>query len=354
MNQSYLLLALFASFFLFSCSEPNQENENNQILGSSDIKPVIVIHGGAGFMNPNLPDSIVVLYESALGKSLDIGYSILEKGGLAIDAVKAAVNVLENDSLFNAGRGAVLTHEAQPSLDASIMDGNSLNAGAVAGVSTVKNPVDLALKVMHFSEHVLLSGKGAELFATQFTDLELVDPNYFITQRKLGALKRAINSEITQKERLSENDELLEKKFGTVGAVALDANGNIAAATSTGGMTNKKNGRIGDSPLIGSGNYADNKSAGVSCTGHGEYFIKVGVAKEICDRMQFGHQSLQEATENTLKKVEELGGSGGLISIDSQGNIALIFNTGSMLRGYVDKNGNKSVAIYGQSEFISM
>jgi len=300
----------------------------------------IVIHGGAGNITPaNLAPEKQALYEASLSKALGIGYAILTDGGSSEEAVKSVIIHLENDTLFNAGRGAVLTHNQQVSHDASIMTGNDLNAGAIAGTSRIKNPILGALAVKDYSKHVFLSDTGAEDFA-ESQKLEMVDPSYFITDRRVKQLHLIIKDE--NKNSGYYSDPFTGNgKFGTVGCVAIDQNGNITAATSTGGMMNKKNGRIGDSPIIGAGTYADNSTCGVSCTGHGEYFIRIGVAKEISDQIKYGNASLNDAAQNTIfNSLENLGGTGGIIAIDTDGNIVIKFNTSGMFRAW-QKEGDK-------------
>jgi len=271
-----------------------------------------------------------------LAEAVDIGYAILEKGGTSLDAVEAVVQRLEDDSLFNAGKGSVFNSEGKVELDASIMDGNTLKAGAVAGVHHVKNPIRLARTVMEKSEHVFFIGDGAEKFAQEH-GLELVDESYFFTEARWQSLQKA-----KAKESLTEKE-----KHGTVGAVALDQHGNLAAATSTGGMTNKKFGRIGDSPIIGAGTYADNETCAISATGHGEYFIRAVVAHDIASLMRYKGLSLQAAAEEVvMNKLAKLGGTGGIIAIDRNANIAMPFNTDGMYRAYKVHGGNTFVAIY--------
>jgi beta-aspartyl-peptidase (threonine type) len=269
----------------------------------------------------------------------------LEKGGTALDAVEATVKILENNPLFNAGKGAVFTNEGVNELDAAIMDGKTLAAGSIAGVKTIKNPITAARAVMEKSEHVLLSGRGAEAFAAA-QGIEIVDPSYFYTPERWKGLQRAKQRDsIDQLKKAGQiayvtdiEEQRRKDKYGTVGAVALDTHGNLAAATSTGGMTNKKWGRIGDAPIIGSGTYANNNTVAISCTGWGEYFLRLVMAKSISDRMEFGGQSLAQASETlVMKELPALGGDGGLIAVDKNGNIALPFCTEGMYRGFIKK-----------------
>jgi len=300
----------------------------------------IAIHGGAGtILKKSLTEEKEKAYKSALQDALDAGYAILAAGGKALDAVQAAVVSLEDCPLFNAGKGSVFTHDEKHEMDASIMDGSSLNAGAVAGVRNVRNPVLLARAVMEKSEFVLLSGKGAEEFAKS-VQLPFETDDYFFSQFRYDQLKEIIGSEKTILDHS-------EKKFGTVGAVALDGNGNLAAATSTGGMTNKRYGRIGDTPVIGSGTYANNKTCAVSCTGHGEFFLRSVVAYDISCLMEYKGMSLRQACEKVvMEKLVSIGGEGGIVAVDSNGNHALVFNSEGMYRGMRDSSGQNLTAIY--------
>ena len=313
-------------------------------------KPVaIVVHGGAGTIK-NLTEEDKTKYITKLHEALRTGHNILKNNGSSLDAVQAAVKILEDSPLFNAGKGAVYTHSEQHELDASIMDGKTLSAGAVAGVKTVKNPIELARAVMDKSKHVMLVGSGAQEFAKR-VGVELVENSYFDTESRLQQLKKikTKNTEFnfSALNNAAENNNDDEKKWGTVGAVALDQNGNLAAATSTGGMTNKQFGRVGDSPVIGAGTYANNQSCAVSATGHGEYFIRSVVAYDICALKLYKKMSLQQAAKTVIhKKLLELGGKGGVIALDVDGNIVAEFNTPGMYRGFIDKSGNIEAAIY--------
>ncbi len=303
------------------------------------MKPhfAIAVHGGAGtILKSSISPEQDAQYRARLALAVETGYAILERGGTSLDAVEAVVQLLEDDSLFNAGKGAVFNSEGKVELDASIMDGRTLKAGAVAGLHHVKNPICLARTVMEKSEHVFLIGEGAEQFAKS-QNLELVDESYFFTEARWQSLQKAkAKQSLTEKE-----------KHGTVGAVALDQHGNLAAATSTGGMTNKKFGRIGDSPIIGAGTYADNETCAISATGHGEYFIRAVVAHDIASLMRYKHLSLQEAANDVvLRKLAALGGTGGIIAIDRNANIAMPFNTEGMYRAYKVQGGKTFVAIY--------
>jgi beta-aspartyl-peptidase (threonine type) len=306
----------------------------------------IVIHGGAGTIRRgDLTPELEAEYRAALEKALSAGHVVLRQGGSSLDAVVAAVQALEDAPLFNAGKGAVFTSEGTNELDAAIMDGKTLMAGAVAGVKRVRSPIALARTVMENSPHVMMAGAGAEIFAAE-QGLELVDPSYFFTQRRWDALQRA-KAEETGPEVTALSRDPDDRKFGTVGAVALDGEGNLAAATSTGGMTNKKFGRIGDAPIIGAGTYANNQSCAVSATGHGEYFIRATVAHDICARVAYGGLSLQEAADQVvMKELVEMGGEGGIIALDRKGNIAMPFNSEGMYRGSIDKAGTMVIQIY--------
>lgn len=304
----------------------------------------LVIHGGAGSISKeNVSPEQEKAYRQKLNEALEAGYTILENGGSSVTAVTTAIQILEESPLFNAGRGAVLTSEGRPELDASIMDGKTGLAGAVAGVSIIKSPILAAKAVMLHSPHVMLAGAGAEAFAREL-GLELVDPSYFIEERRLEQLKRI-------KEREMEEGSIAvpdrSEKFGTVGAVALDKEGNLAAGTSTGGMTNKRFGRVGDSPIIGAGTYADNTTCAVSATGHGEFFIRNVVAYDIAALMNYTNISLKEAAEEVvMKKLVKKGGEGGVIAIDHEGNIAMPFNSEGMFRGFILEKNKPQVFLY--------
>lgn len=299
----------------------------------------LVIHGGAGSMRPKNgdPDHHAKAREG-LRAALDAGARILEKGGSALDAAEASVRVLEDDPCFNAGRGSVLTSEGTIELDAAIMDGRNRRAGAVAGLTTTRAPISLARKLMEQGPHVFLSGHGADRFADD-AGLEQVDNSWFVTE-----------------ERRRQLDELMasggfdaEVKYGTVGAVAVDAESHVAAATSTGGLTAKRWGRIGDSPLIGAGTYADDRSAAISATGSGEYFIRAVAAHQLAERVRLGGQSLQAALDGVLADIRDLGGTGGLIAVGPSGEAALGFTTPAMYRGVAGAN-SRTVAIYAEDE----
>jgi beta-aspartyl-peptidase (threonine type) len=297
----------------------------------------IVIHGGAGrIVKENMSAEREAEYSNKLKEVLETGYKILAEGGSALDAVETVIKLMEDSPLFNAGKGAVLTEKGVAELDASIMDGKTLSAGAVAGIKHVKSPITLARLVMEKSPHVMMISDGAEEFAKQ-NGLEMVDNEYFITKERWESYQRALQREEEKKR---------AEKHGTVGAVALDKEGNIAAGTSTGGMMMKKFGRVGDAPIIGAGTYANNNTCGVSATGSGEYFIRVGVAKDISSLIEYKGMTLKSASEEVIKKVEDLGGSGGVICLDKFGNIAMPFNTEGMYRGFYLSGGNPVVKMY--------
>jgi len=309
--------------------------------GSDGDSPMIsiAIHGGAGVITRSsmTPDEEAA-YRADLGRALDAGYEVLASGGDSLDAVTAAVRLLEDSPLFNAGRGAVFNHEGINELDASIMDGRTLKAGAVAGVRHVRNPIELARRVMERSPHVLLAGAGAEEFALE-QGLELVPRNYFFTERRWQQLEKARAGDKLGAAALG--------YYGTVGAVALDSRGNLAAATSTGGMTNKRWGRVGDSPIIGAGTYADNASCAVSATGSGEFFIRSVLAHEISALIRYRGLPVAEATRQAVHgRLQDLGGDGGVIVVDRDGNVAMDFNTEGMFRGARDSKGRREIAIY--------
>jgi beta-aspartyl-peptidase (threonine type) len=313
---------------------------------------VLVVHGGAGAMG-GISAEHQAEYTAGLTKALKAGYRVLKDGGTAVEAVTAAIKILEDDPLFNAGKGAVFTYEGRNELDAGIMDGKTLKAGAVAGVTTVKNPITAAKAVMEQSPHVMLSGRGADDFAAAHGCV-IVKPSYFYTAARwadLQRVKKAVDDEEHSKR--SSSGALQpgnhDWKYGTVGAVALDAFGNLAAGTSTGGMTAKRWNRIGDSPIIGAGTYANNATCAISCTGWGEYFIRLGVAKSISDMMEYRGETIQEAAHTMIfEKLAALGGDGGLIALDKHGNFIMPFNTKGMFRGYVREDGVITTAIYAQ------
>jgi beta-aspartyl-peptidase (threonine type) len=298
----------------------------------------IAIHGGAGTISPkNITPEIESDLRSGLEEALEAGHVILRKGGASLAAVVAAVRALEDNPLFNAGRGAVFTSAGTHEMDAAIMDGKALGAGAVGGIKRIRNPIELARAVMEKSPHVMLVGDGAETFARE-VGIEFVEQKYFYTEQRWQALQRV------QKARTSVASD--QDRHGTVGAVALDRAGNLAAATSTGGNTNKHPGRVGDSPIIGAGTYASNESCALSATGDGEYFMRLVTGHDLAALMDYRVLALADAAQLVIEKVTKLGGSGGLIALDREGNIALPFNSTGMYRGYIDVAGEKFVGIY--------
>ncbi len=314
------------------------------------MKPFsIVIHGGAGtILKEDMTDALEKAYLDGLDDSLKAGYAVLEQGGTAVNAVKAAIVVLEDNLLFNAGRGSVFTKKGVQEMDAAIMDGATLEAGAIAGVRNVRNPIELAAEVMHNSNHVFLSGKGANDFAIK-QGIKLEPDEFFFSQFRYDQWKVMRDSDNYSLDHTHQGlEELMrDKKFGTVGAVACDASGNIAAATSTGGMTNKKYGRIGDSPLIGAGTYANNKTCAISCTGHGEPFIRAVAAYDVSCLMEYKGMSLQEAMNEVVNvKLIKLDGEGGMIGVDAEGNTAMLLNSAGMYRAMQKSNGEKFIGIY--------
>ncbi|CAM1341183.1 isoaspartyl peptidase/L-asparaginase family protein [Tenacibaculum amylolyticum] len=343
---------IFSTFFLtlllISCSQKKESNtpETQKV---NDF--AIVIHGGAGtILKKNMTPEKEAAYKEKLKEAITIGYTILKNGGKSIDAVEQTIHVLENSPLFNAGKGAVFTHDETNELDASIMTGSDLNAGAVAGVKGVKNPISLARKVMEKSPHVMLSGKGAVVFAKE-QGLELADSSYFYTDSRFKSLQRVkekMKAQLDHDGKTAFYDpEIKDSKFGTVGCVALDTYGNITAGTSTGGMTNKRWNRIGDSPIVGSGTYANNETCGVSSTGWGEYFIRVQVAHDISALMDYKEMSLQDAAKEVIQnKLTKLGGTGGIIALDKNGNMVFEFNTAGMYRASMNQQGDLEVKIY--------
>jgi beta-aspartyl-peptidase (threonine type) len=338
-----------------SVNESNSGAESGKFKAlnkSAGTKYAMVIHGGAGtILKKNMTPQKEAAYIAALTQALTAGYKKIKAGKSSLDAVEAAINILEDNPLFNAGKGAVFTHDGRNEMDAAIMSGKDLSAGAVAGVTILKNPISAARAVMEKSEHVMMAGPGAEKFAKE-VGLEIVDPKYFFTKERWQGLQNAIKKDsLKNKSNHSFNDSKLgtinrDYKFGTVGAVALDKNGNLAAGTSTGGMTNKKYGRIGDSPIIGAGTYANNKTVGVSCTGWGEFYIRNVVAYDLSALMEYKGLSVEDAARIEIQKVGDMGGDGGLIALDKNGNVAMPFNTEGMYRGTVTTDGKIEIKIY--------
>lgn len=328
-------------------------------------KITLVIHGGAGTITrANMTPEKEKAYREVLNIALQKGYAVLKEGGTSEKAVETAIMVMEDSPLFNAGKGAVFTNEGKNEMDAAIMDGKTLKAGAIAGVTTIKNPIRGAIAVMEKSPHVLMAGKGADLFAKE-QGLEIVDPSYFYTEARYKALLKAKEEEKVELDHTENTKKEIQKKpktgfvkdedliftegkkYGTVGCVALDKFGNLTAGTSTGGMTNKKYGRIGDAPIIGAGTYANNNTCAVSATGHGEFFIRSVVAYDISALMDYKGLSVKDAADEVvMKKLVERGGEGGVIALDRNGNFAMPFNSEGMYRGYVKADGKSEVMIY--------
>ncbi len=333
-NKILLLIALTIGSIAFGSAQ------------QTDHRIAILIHGGAGtILKSNLSPEMEQRYRDTITLALMAGYNVLRDHGSSLDAVEATIRVMEDCPLFNAGKGAVFTHEGTNELDASIMNGKTLSAGAVAAVKHIKNPITLARMVMERSKHVMLTGNGAETFAQQ-QGVELVPQSYFYTERRWQELQRAKAEDRNDSLKNSAPKDSTIEKHGTVGCVALDYDGNLAAGTSTGGLTDKRFGRIGDSPIIGAGTYADNRSCAVSATGDGEYFIRVGVARDIAAMVEYSKINLQQAADSALAKVKALGGTGGVIVLNTKGQMAISFNTEGMYRAYIDDSGKPVVLIY--------
>lgn len=342
---SFLLL-------LTSCKDSEKQLKVEKPIESSPKAEFsIVIHGGAGtILRENMTPEDEAAYKAKLEEAIRVGYEILKNGGSSLDAVEKTINIMEDSPLFNAGKGAVFTNAETNELDASIMDGKTLNAGASAGTTNVRNPINLARAIMEKSPHVMLSGKGAEEFAKE-QGIQIVDPSYFFTERRYNSL---LKIKETEKVELDHDDKtafydptIKDSKFGTVGCVALDKNGNLAAGTSTGGMTNKRWGRIGDAPIIGAGTYANNNTCAVSSTGWGEFFIRAMVAHDISALMEYKGLTLQEAAKEVIqKKVPQLGGDGGIVAVDKNGNMVMEFNTAGMYRASMNDKGELYIGIY--------
>jgi beta-aspartyl-peptidase (threonine type) len=345
---------IFIFILILPCWVPAQKGgfaEIKQLQGPQNPRLGFIIHGGAGVIKRgSLTPEKEKEYRAKLEEALLAGYKALQAGKSSLDAVEIAIRMLEDSPLFNAGKGAVFAADGKNELDSSIMDGKTLKAGAVAGLHHVKNPIILARAVMEKSPHVMMVGDGAEKFAKE-QKIELVDEKYFWTQERWDGLQKILKEE---KEKaagkpVSANpaSELPYNKFGTVGAVALDKDGNLAAGTSTGGMTNKKYGRVGDAPIIGAGTYANNDTCGVSATGWGEFFIRLGVARDISAVMEYRALPVQQAADLVIKqKLQKLGGDGGVIAMDKFGNMAISFNSEGMYRAYIDGDGKPVVEIY--------
>jgi len=334
MNKFCLLLAVCFSVFFYS-----------------QKKYVVVIHGGAGtILKKDMSSELEEQYRAKLKEALTQSYQKIKEGKSSLEAVEAAIVVMEDSPLFNAGKGAVFTSDGRNELDASIMYGKDKSAGAVAGLTVVKNPIKAAIAVMQKSEHVMMIGKGAEQFAKK-EGLEIVNPKYFWTQHRWDALQKVKKAELKANQPNAMNNShypsyyWVDKKFGTVGCVALDKDGNISAGTSTGGMTNKKYGRVGDAPIIGAGTYAD-KNVGISGTGWGEFYIRTSAARTVAAKYEYQNKDVKTATQEVMLEIEKLGGDGGMIALDKNGNVAMTFNTEGMYRGTVTEDGEINIEIY--------
>ncbi len=342
MQRLLFCIIFILSFAMTNISGAAESKQESTMQTNNNKKFALVIHGGAGVVSrDSIPDADAKLMQADLDKALDAGYAVLSKGGDALDAVTAAIIVLEDSPWFNAGKGSVFNAEGGHELDASVMEGHTRRAGAVAGVTTVKNPILLARSVMEKSEHVMLAGEGAEKFADTQKDIERVDPKYFDTDKRWKQLQDA-----KAKEAAHATHTVPGTYFGTVGAVALDQQGHIAAGTSTGGMTNKKWSRVGDSPIIGAGTFAT-ENCGVSGTGWGEFYIRAVAAHDICSRVEYRGDSIALAADDVINKIiPALGGDGGAIALDKDGNIAMPFNTAGMSRGWINPDGTRGTAIF--------
>ncbi len=343
----YRISLIILSIIFISCSEIDTSVEKKQKnplkTNAKQHDFALVIHGGAGYLSPkNDADKEHNALKTTMDSLLIMGKTMLEKGGEAIDVVTKVITIMEDDPRFNAGKGAVFANNGKNELDASIMHGKDLNAGAVAGVTNIKHPILAAKEVMTSSRHVFMAGQGAEQFAEE-QGLTLVDNKYFFTQNKFERLEKAKKQSSKSSMR---SDYLPDEKYGTVGCVALDKKGNIVAGTSTGGLTNKQYNRIGDSPVIGAGTYADNRTCGVSCTGVGEFFIRYAVAHEMSSQYRYTDKTIQEIGDDIINKtLKDINADGGLIALDKYGNVAMPFNTTAMLRGYINEE-EKVVALF--------
>ncbi len=356
---SLLVVFTLAVFPAFTTAQKTASGGLSQLQSPQNPRLGFVIHGGAGVIKRgSLTPEQEKEYRAKLEEAVLAGYKALQDGKTSLDAVQTAIMIMENSPLFNAGKGAVFNADGKNELDASIMDGQTQNAGAVAGLHKVKNPILLARAVMEKSPHVMMIGEGAETFAKE-NNIELVPEKYFYTDSRWNSLQKIIEAEKVKmkaekegkKVSVNEEFEKPSNKFGTVGAVALDKNGNLAAGTSTGGMTYKKYGRVGDVPVIGAGTYANNETCAVSATGWGEYFIRLSVAKDISSQMEYRALPVQNAADNVIQqKLQKLGGDGGVIALDKFGNIGISFNSEGMYRAYIDKDGKPVVGIYGDEK----
>ncbi len=333
------VFSVFTAFLLLIMSCSTEKNPG--------IRYALIIHGGAGnSLTPEYFDQKMQdVYRQKLNEALDEGLKVLRRGGSSVDAVEAVISLMEDSPLFNAGKGSVFTHDTTNEMDAAIMNGKDLNAGAVAGVMDIKNPIRAARKVMENSKHVFLAGEGASAFAAS-QGVELVDPYYFYTEKSFRRLQKSLQEEKKRSDTVAAAD-----KFGTVGCVALDTEGNLCAGTSTGGINNKKHGRIGDSPIIGAGTYANNKTCGISATGQGEFFIRYCVAHDISSLIEYVHAPLEDAAKKVIQeKLKSAGGEGGVICLDRTGSYTAEFNTRGMLRAYANSEGDRFVKIFGNEE----
>lgn len=350
MKIQYVIRLGLSTFLIFlaGCKKEVSEVSKTQNRIPTEKHFAIVLHGGAGTIKKeNMTPGQETAYRIKLQEALNVGYAILENGGTSLDAVQKTVNILEDSPLFNAGKGAVFNSEGKNVLDASIMDGRTLNSGAVAGVTHIKNPINAARIVMDSTFHLLLGGKGAEDFA-KLNGITFVDDDYYYTEKRYKQfLKAQKKEEVLLDHTAFNNTELIDDhKYGTVGAVAIDKNGDISAATSTGGLTNKKYGRIGDSPIVGAGNYANNKTCGISCTGKGEYFIRTLAAHEASNLIQYKNLDISESLKDVVGQIGDLGGKGGMIGLDKDAKVSWYFNTRGMYRGYKKSNGDNVVKFY--------
>jgi L-asparaginase / beta-aspartyl-peptidase len=361
------LLIILSLFSVSIFAQKGGFPELKQMQSPQNPRLAFMIHGGAGVIKKgSLSPEKEAEFRKKLEDALTAGYKALQDGKTGLDAVEMAIRIMEDSPLFNAGKGAVFTADGINELDASIMDGKTLKAGAVAGLHRVKNPISLARKVMENSPHVMMVGVGAEKFAAE-QKIELVSPKYFWTKHRWDSLQQIIKEEKAKEKKtkalsknssskspqdvgesaLLETQKNSENKFGTVGAVALDSEGNLAAGTSTGGMTYKKYGRVGDAPIIGAGTFANNETCAVSATGWGEYFIRLGVARDISSLMEYRAMPIQDAVDLVIqKKLQALGGDGGVIAVDKFGNMGISFNSEGMYRAYIDQNGSPIIQIY--------
>jgi beta-aspartyl-peptidase (threonine type) len=340
--KQFLFLSLGILFF--SCKEAPKKPSKDASKDTFGI----VIHGGAGtILRKNMTPEMDAAYRKTLAEAIAVGHAILAAGGTSTAAVEKTIHVMENSPLFNAGKGAVLNAEGEVELDASFMDGARLDAGAIAGARTIKNPISAAIAVMNDSPHVMLSSAGADRFAKE-QGLAVAPPDYFVTERRIDALKRVQAEKASGQASLDKKTAFYEQqRMGTVGCVALDQAGNIAAGTSTGGMTNKKWNRIGDAPIIGAGTYANNASCGISATGWGEFFIRSVVAHDIAALVEYKGLSIAEAARIVIhEKVAKLGGNGGIVGLDHFGNVAMEMNTEGMYRAHMNAQGEQTIKIY--------